>query len=62
VARPEENTARYYEEVLRNLADLMSLLREDNMMMSELLKAMRQAHQVNIGIHENIRKIKFNTQ
>lgn len=56
------NTERYYEEVLRNMNELLILLKENNIMLKELATTLREDHKVNIGIHDNIRKIKFNTQ
>jgi hypothetical protein len=50
-----DNTTRYYEEVLRMLGEIHSMLKENN----EILK---QDHSVNRGIFENVRKLRFNTQ
>jgi hypothetical protein len=57
-----EKSALYYEEVLRNLSELLVVLKDNNIMLRELVNTMREDHQINLGIHDNVRKLRFNTQ
>jgi hypothetical protein len=57
-----DKTARYYDEVLRNLNELLILLTENNIMLKQLITTQREDHETNIGIHDNLRKIRFSTQ
>lgn len=56
-----DNTGWYYE-VLRNLNELLVVLKENNIMLKELVSIIHEDHKTNLDISDNVKKIKFNTQ
>lgn len=62
MTKTAEKTERYYEEVLRNMNELLVVLKDNNILLRELIKTQSEDHQTNIGIHDNVRKLRFNTQ
>jgi hypothetical protein len=56
------DTARYYEEIVRILNEILGLIKQNNVIIKELAITQRDGHKINIGIADEVRKIRFNTQ